>query len=175
MRFVSDLGLWLIGLAAALLCVSFARLGGGAWGMVQVPVIVLTLAVFFLKEKHLAALAIGLGIGLDLASAYPFFVWTAIVAATAFAGWWLSKTVLTNRSLPSLILLGAGMRLAYFIFELVFSRTAQVFGGSVWYMVTSINFLNVLLAFGIELVALVVAFMVYVRSRGEHSRMLTHL
>ena len=175
MRIVSDIGLFVLGLMAALVSVSFARSAGGAWGFVQIPVIVLVLAVFFLKENRLASLAAGIGIGLDVLSAYPFFIWTAIIVATVLVGWWLSKTILTNRSLPSLILLGTAMRLAYFIFELAFSRMAEIFGGSVWYMVMSINFLNVLLAFGIELVALVAAFMIYVRSRGEHSRMLTHL
>lgn len=175
MRIFSDLGFCCLGLATALLCISFARLGVGPWGLVQVPVIVLALAVFFLKEKYLAALAIGIGVGLDLASAYPFFVWTATIAATAMVGWWLSKTLLTNRSLPSLIILGAAVRLAYFIFELIFSRTAQIFGGTVWYMVTGIDLIRVLTAFGIELVVLVAVFMIYVRTRGEHSRMLTHL
>jgi len=164
-----------MGLAAALLSVSFARLGNGAWGLVQIAVIVMTLAVFFLNEKYLAALTVGLGVGLDTMSSYPFFVWTAIVTATVITGWWLSKTVLTNRSLPSLILLGIGMRVSYFIFELSFSRASQIFGGSAWYLVSDINISGVLIACGIELCALFVAFMIYVRVRGEHSRMLTHL
>ena len=175
MRFVSDLGLFVSGLITALISVSFARLGNGPWNLVQIPAIVLVLAVFFLKENRLAALTVGMGVGLDILSAYPFFIWTAILAATTLIGWRLSKTVFTNRSLPSLIILGTAMRLAFFIFELVFSRMAQIFGGSVWYMILAIDLWRVFVAFGIEMAALVVFFFVYMRSRGERSRMLTHL
>jgi len=175
MRIVSDIGLFVLGLMAALVSVSFARSAGGAWGFVQIPVIVLVLAVFFLKENRLASLAAGIGIGLDVLSAYPFFIWTAIIVATVLVGWWLSKTILTNRSLPSLILLGTAMRLAYFIFELAFSRMAEIFGGSVWYMASGIDLWRMLIAFGIELAALIAFFIIYMRSRGERSRMLTHV
>jgi len=175
MRFLSDLGLFALGLIAALFSVSIVRLAPAPWGMVQLPIIVLSLMVFFAPERHLAAFALGLGIGLDAMSAYPFFVWTAIVAAAALCGWWISRTVLTNRSLPSLILLGAAMRLAYFIFELAFSRAAELFGGSVWYLMSAIQVESVLAAFGIELATLAIVFIIYARLRGERSRMLTHV
>ena len=117
MRAVSSLGLFIFGLLAALSSVSFIRSVGGSWGFVQIPLIVLVLAVFFLKENRLAALTVGMGIGLDILSAYPFFIWSVILIATVIVGRWLSKTVLTNRSLPSLVILGAAMRLIYFVFE----------------------------------------------------------
>jgi hypothetical protein len=175
MRLVYDIGLFFAGLIAALLSVSVVRSGGATWGLVQIPVIILAVTVFFMKESRLAALTVGLGIGLDALSVYPFFTWTMIVALTALTGWWLSKTVLTNRSLPSLIMLGAAMRIIYFIYELVLSRMGQLFGGSVWYMVTGIDIWRALTAFGIEMAALSLVFFIYVRSRGELSRMLTHL
>lgn len=175
MRFVSDLGIFVLGLAAALLSVSFARASSGLWGPVQIPVIVLALAIFFLKEKRLAALTIGLGVGLDAVSAYPFFVWTAILVATTLVGWWLSKTVLTNRSLPSLILLGAAVHVAYFLFELIFSRIAQIFGGSVWYMISVFDLRRMLVAAVLELLALVLFFIIFMRALGERSRTLAHL
>jgi hypothetical protein len=110
MRIILDIGLAMVGLVIALLSISVIRMGGATWGLVQIPVIVLVAMIFFVKESRMAALTIGMGLGFDLMSSYPFFVWTAILSATAFSGWWLSRTVLTNRSLPSLLLLGAVMR-----------------------------------------------------------------
>jgi hypothetical protein len=175
MRFIYHVWFFMLGLLAALASVSLVRPGNGSWNLVQVPVIVLTLAVFFFKEDGLAALTIGMGLGLDIVSAYPFFSWLVILAATALVGWWLSKTVLTNRSLPSLVLLGAAMHLAFFVFELAVSRAAQIFGGSVWYMVSEIDLWRALIAFGIEMAVLAIIFIIYVRLRGERSRMLTHV
>ena len=97
------------------------------------------------------------------------------MGGTTLVGWWLSKNVFTNRSLPSLLLLGAAMRIAYFIFELAFSRAGELFGGTVWYLITGIDALRALYAFGVEMALLVVVFIVHVRVRGERARMLTHL
>jgi len=175
MRFIRDIILFFIGLLLALFSVALARLGYGAFGLVQIPIIALVTMVFFFKESRLAALTAGLGLGLDAMSAYPFLTWTMILAATALFGWYLARTVLTNRSLPSLIMLGVAMRLGYFIFEIAFSRAAEFFGGTVWYMVSTIDLPRVLGAFGVELAALAVIFVIYVRSHGERSRMLSHL
>jgi hypothetical protein len=167
--------MFIIGLAAALLSFSAMRLGAGPFGLIQLPIVVLVLGVFFLKESRLASLAAGLGLGLDLVSSYAFFSWTLIVAATTLAGWWISKTVLTNRSLPSLLLLGAAMRAAYFIFELGTSRLGEIAGGTVWYRVSGVRALGLAEAFGLEMLVLAACFFIYVRLRGERSRMLTHL
>ncbi len=175
MRLAADIGLFLCGLTLALLGVSVARSFGGPLGSVQTAVIVLAAAVFFLKESRLAALTAGLGLGMDALGAYPFLAWTMILAATALAGLWLSKTVLTNRSLPSLVLLGVGMHAAYYVFELAFSNAARLFGGTVWHHFGPFDFAGALAAFAIEMAALAAIFMVYVRSRGDRSRMLTHL
>lgn len=174
MRLFVDLGLFLLGFLVALLSVSAAR-PGGAFSLIQFPVIILVLAVFFLKENKLAALATGMGIGMDVLSAYPFLTWFIILGGTTFVGWWMSKNVLTNRSLPSLILLGTVMRLAYFVFELVFSRLAGIFGGTLWYKIGSIDVIGAGEAFVIEMLALIIFFFVYVRIRGDHSRTLTHV
>jgi len=175
MRFARDIGIFILGLLVALSSVALSRIGGEVLGLVQIPVVGLVITVFFFKESRLAALVAGLGLGLDLMSSYPFLVWTAILAATAVFGWWLSRTVLTNRSLLSLIMLGAAMRLAYFVFETVVSRAAELFGATVWYMASTMDPLSALAAFGIEMAALVVVFIIYVRSRGERSGMLTHV
>jgi hypothetical protein len=175
MRFFRDTILFMVGLLLALFSVALARLGYGAFGLVQIPIIALVVTVFFFKESRLAALAAGLGLGLDAMSAYPYLTWTMILAATALFGWYLARTVFTNRSLPSLIMLGVAMRIAYFVFELAFSRAAEVFGGTVWYEASAIDPVRVLGAFGIELASLAFVFIIYVRSRGERSRMLSHL
>lgn len=175
MRFISDIGLFLSGLAFALLSVSAVRSFGDPWGWVQLPVIIIAAAVFFMKDSRLASLTAGLGLGLDALSAYPFFTWTMILSITALSGLWLSKTVLTNRSLPSLVLLGAVMHAVYFVFELVFSRASQLFGGSVWYRLRGADLPRNFIAFAIEMAILAIIFIIYVRSRGERSRMLTHL
>jgi hypothetical protein len=172
---LEDLGMFLCGLAVALLTVSVTRLGSNAFALFQLPIVCLVLAVFFLKENRLAAFAIGLGLGLDAVSSYAFFTWTVVISSTTLAGWWLSKTVLTNRSLPSLMLLGAAMRLVYFLFELCFSRISGLVGGTVWYLITGINPVRVLEAFGLEMLFLLVFFTIHVRVRGERARMLTHL
>jgi len=174
MRILSDIGLFLLGLTVALFSISVAR-PAGPFALIQFPVIILVLAVFFLKENKLAALTAGMGIGMDVLSAYPFMTWFVILGGTTFVGWWISKNVLTNRSLPSLILLGTLMRLAYFILELAFSRLAEVFGGTVWYKIASVNVWGASEAFALEMLALIIFFFVHVRVRGDHARMLTHV
>jgi hypothetical protein len=175
MRFFEDIGIFMAGLAVALFTVSVTRIGAGVWSLIQLPIVCLVLAVFFLKESRLAAFAAGLGLALDAVSSYAFFTWVIILGGTTLAGWWMSKTVLTNRSLPSLMLLGAAMRLIYFIFELGFSRVSALAGGTVWYLVSGIQATHVVAAFGIEMLILAVFFFVQLRLRGDRSRMLTHL
>jgi hypothetical protein len=175
MRTIQDICMFFAGLAIALITASLARFGVGVWPMVQLPLIALALAVFYLNERHLASLAAGLGLGLDALSAYPFLTWTCIIGGTTLVGWWLSKAIFTNRSLPSLLLLGAAMRLAYFLLELGFSRVGSLFGGTVWYLPGSINALRGFSSIGIEMAVLVVVFGVHIRLRGDRARMLTHL
>lgn len=175
MRILSDLGIFAAGLLLALASTSVTRVFGGSWGVVQFPIIALALAVFFLSDERLIPLAIGIGLGLDVVSSYPFLTWTVIVGGTAFAGWWIAKNVLTNRALPSLILLGAAMRVTYFILEVSISRFSELAGGSVWYRVGLMNWRNVALAFAIEMIIMIVFFMIHVRIRGERTRMLTHV
>jgi hypothetical protein len=167
--------MFIAGFAAAIFTVAAMRLDDGPFSLVQLPVLGLVLAVFFLKDSRLAAFALGVGLGLDAVSSYSFFAWTAIICGTAFVGWWLSKTVLTNRSLPSLMILGGAMRIAYFIFEAGFSRLSGLFGGTVWYLPTGINIGRVLTAFAIEMLILLGFFVIHMRVRGERARMLTHL
>ncbi len=175
MRLFEDLALFLAGLAVALVAVSLLRIGSGFWTLIQLPVVFMALAVFYVNDKRLASLAAGLGLGLDAMSAYPFLTWTCIVGGTTLTGWWLSRTVFTNRSLPSLLLLGASMRLAYFILQLAFSRAGELVGGTVWYMITGVAVWRSLFAVGIEMALLVLFFMTHIRLRGERSRMLSHL
>jgi hypothetical protein len=175
MHLLRDIALFFLGLLAAIATVALTRFAGSTLVMVQIPVIVVIIMVFFFKENRLAATTAGLGLGLDLVSAYPFLSWTVILGATAFFGWWISRTVLTNRSLPSLIILGVSMRAIYFVFELIVSRAAELFGGTVWYKITQVDFFHAFTASAAEMVALAAIFSIYVRVRGERSRMLTHV
>jgi hypothetical protein len=175
MRFLEDIALFLVGLAAALATVSLFRIGLGIWTLVQLPVIFLAIAVFYLNDKRLASLTVGFGLGLDIVSAYTFFSWTCILGGTTLVGWWLSRTVFTNRSLPSLLLLGASMRLAYFILQIALSRAGELFGGTVWYLITGVAAWRSLFALGVEMALLVVIFVMHIVLRGERARMLTHL
>lgn len=175
MRILNDILMFLLGLAGALLSFSAMHLSPGPLGLFQLPIVVLVLGVFFLKESRLASLAAGLGVGLDLVSSYAFMSWVLVVGGTTVAGWWVSKTVLTNRSLPSLLLLGAAMRATYFVLELGVSRLGQLAGATVWYRVSDVRILGLAEAFGLEMLALAACFLVYVRARGERARMLTHL
>ncbi len=172
---IEDAAMFGAGLSVALFTVSAMRLDDSAFSLVQFPVVCLVLAVFFLKENKLAALSAGIGLGLDLVSSYAFLTWTAVICGTVLAGWWLSKTVLTNRSLPSILILGGAMRIAYFIFEAAFSRLSGLVGGTVWYLPTGINPGRVLAAFAIEMLLLAGFFFIHVKVRGERARMLTHL
>lgn len=175
MRLLADFILFALGLAAALMGAALARQDGSVWNMVQVPLIVMVLAVFYLQEKQLAALAVGVGLGLDIVSAYPFLTWLLIIGGLALAGWWIAKNILTNRSLPSLILLGLAMRVIYLFLELGFSRLGEVFDGTVWYKLTGVSAGRLFEASGIELLILVVCFIIHLRLRGERSRMLSHV
>lgn len=167
--------MFIAGAAASLFAVAVIRLAGGTFSLIQFPVVCLVLAVFFLKESRLAAFVVGVGLGLDMVSSYSFFTWTVIICGTAASGWWLSKTVLTNRSLPSLMLLGTAMRIAYFLLEAGVSRLSGLFGGTVWYLPSGINIGRVFGAFGIEMLILAIVFVAHMRIRGERARMLTHL
>ena len=175
MRILGDVALFLTGLAAALATVSLFRIGFGVWTLVQLPVVFMALAVFYLNDKRLASLTAGLGLGLDAVSAYPFFTWTCILGGTTLVGWRLSRTLLTNRSLPSLLLLGASMRLAYFILQLAFSRAGELVGGTAWYLISGVGARRTLYALGIEMALLAIIFVVHISLRGERARMLTHL
>jgi len=174
-RCFEDLALFLLGLIAALAVVSVFRIGGGIWQSVQLPVVFMALAVFYLKEDRLASLATGMGLGLDLVSVYSFFSWFIIVGGMVLTGWWLSKSVLTNRSLPSLLLLGLSMRLVFSFFEIIVSRVGELVGSSVWYIMVFAENWRMLFAFGIEMFLLVFVFVAHARLRGERTRMLTHL
>lgn len=172
---LEDLAFFVAGAAASVFTVAVMRNGEGAFSLVQLPVVCLVLAVFYLKENKLAALAAGMGLGLDAVSSYAFFTWTAVICGTTVAGWWISRAVLTNRSLPSLLLLGAAMRVAYFLLEAGLSRVSGFFGGTVWYMPSGISLSRVFAAFAIEMLLLLVFFAVHMKARGERARMLTHL
>lgn len=175
MRLLVNLGFFSFGVLVALLAVSLARVSAGPLGIVQYPLIVLALAVFFWNAERLAALVVGLGVGLDVMSSYPFLSWLIILAGTAAVGYYLSQIFLTNRSLPSFLLLGAVMRVVYFLFELSVSRLSVFVGGTVWYSFSGRNLLDVFSAFGLELLFLVAIFIGYVRWRGDRSRMLSHI
>ncbi len=175
MRILADIGLFVLGLFIALASVSVTRVFGGPWGIIQFPVIVLVLVVFFTSDERLAAIAVGVGLGLDAVSSYPFLSWTVIVGGAALAGRWVAKKVLTNRSLPSLVMLALAVRVAYFALEAAVSRMSQVFGGTVWYRLGLTNLANVAMAFTVEMAVLIVVYIIHVRVRGERSRMLVHI
>jgi len=165
----------LAGLAAALACYSMLAIFDGWPRSLNLPVVLVVLAIFLLAEDRALALALGAGLGFDLASGYPFFAWTAVMLATFLVCFWLSRSFLTNRSLPSLLMLGAAAPIAFVIFEAGLSRALAAVGGTVWFSFAGVSVLSLLVSMALELGLLTVIFIIYLRFRGERSRMLTHL
>ena len=174
-NFLGNLALFFAGIVIDLFAISVIGPWGGIWGELRLPIIVLTLAVFYLQFESALALTLGLGLGLDLVSVYPYFSWVLIMGAALAAGRWLSQTYLTNRSLPSLMLLGAALSLISLFAEFIVTYVFSLLIGSVSYIVSWESIPASAAALGLGLLIMAVYFMINVRLRGERSRMLTHL
>jgi hypothetical protein len=175
MNFFFDFLFFVGGAAFSVFFSTAWQLGTGFVSAMQLPAVMVILAVFYLKEKYLPSLIIGMGIGLDIFSPYPFFTWTLVVGLTAAAGWWIGRNVLTNRALPSLLILFLVIRFIYFILQSSLSRLGKFVGGNFWYLPGESGTLGLLITVALELFCVVGYYLIHIRLRGEQSRMLTHV
>ena len=154
----------------ALVTVGGVRVLPGAWGIVSIGAVVITVAVFFLEPDRVYALAAGIGIGLDLWSAYPMFIWTVVSIATAFVAIMLFRSYITNRSLFAFVILGLVVQVTQTVSQFALTHlSALVFPNVVSFTPDAGTFMLMLEAAGIEVIALAVVFYLYARIRGRSS------
>jgi hypothetical protein len=163
------------GIFIATLAIGGFRVLSGPVGSVSVAALSLTVLIFFGSAESVYAFATGLGIGLDLFSSYPFFVWTLAILLVAGFGQWLFRQHLTNRSLFALLALGLAIRVSLAVVQpLIAATTSLVLRSRVAPTITGRSVVDMLVAIGIELITLFLVFVVYSRVRGRAASTVSH-
>jgi len=176
MRVFVQLLAMLTGLALALLTIGAARSIPGTVQAISLVALGLTLVIFFFSSSHTLPFSVGLGLGLDAFSAYPFFVWTLCVLCVAVFGQWMSRCHLTNRSLFALLALGLLLRIAITILVPAVDMLAVfILRHGIMPTVSVSILVDTLKAIGIELVILFTIFIFYSRVGGRVASTITRV
>jgi len=168
MRLLGNILMLIAGATVALVTVGWVRSFSGGFGAVSLAAIMVTIVVFFSDPDRTFAFSVGVGLGSDVWSAYPFFTWTALLLGAASLGIWLFRSYFTNRSLFSFLILGLTIHVYMAVSQFVVSNIGSlIFHQSIALAFDGGALFDTVKGMGIGLIILFIVFSVYTRVRGR--------